>query len=290
VNAAGVVFIILAVVAVVGLVAWLVVRDRREKARIAAMSPEERELHEATKAHVVAVKSAEGALKSTQKTCDREYSQAEGALRGAEKIGTRALSSYGTVRLFEDRVQTQDGTAYFSQGNVDATVDTAGNLAVTKRATFTRMAAGGLLLGPIGAVAAGMGAPKKKMHDTRELYLMVETPTFGSVVQCQPDDGPKVRQFAMAISNACRSFPSLEQQRTNAIAEASARLADAQSRSAHAVQQAQLALQAATGDVGRISAAKAALGAAAPQLALPAGPAPTHWTSSPETLKGEVVD
>ena len=110
----------------------------------------------------------------------------------------------GKLELRYDCLKTPDGTAYFADGPTKTTVDTAGNLAVTKRATLTRMAAGGLLtlpFAPLGAVIAGAGFKKGKKLDTRELYLMIETPNFVSVNQFKPDEGKEVRKFAAKITN-----------------------------------------------------------------------------------------
>ena len=93
---------------------------------------------------------------------------------------------------------------------MDAAVDAAGNLAVTKRSTLTRMAAGGVLLGPVGLLGGGM-MKKTQKHDTRELYLLIETPTFVAALACKPDDGAKVRAFAAKVKTAYRSFPTQEQ-------------------------------------------------------------------------------
>jgi hypothetical protein len=104
--------------------------------------------------------------------------------------------------LYHDRLQTPHGTAYFSDGPVRATVDTAGNLAVGRRATLTRMAAGGLLFGALGAVVAGAGFKKDKRYDERELYLLVEAPKFASIGEFEPEYGAQVREFTVDLHNA----------------------------------------------------------------------------------------
>jgi len=57
--------------------------------------------------------------------------------------GPGCIHCIGDFKLYPDRLETPHGTARFSDGPVTATVDTAGNLAVGRRATLTRMAAGG---------------------------------------------------------------------------------------------------------------------------------------------------
>lgn len=45
---------------------------------------------------------------------------------------------------------------------------------------------------------------KKKKHDTRELYLAVETPDFMTVRQIDPNLGPRARSFVAQITTAAR--------------------------------------------------------------------------------------
>lgn len=108
----------------------------------------------------------------------------------------------GKFKLYTDRLQTPHGIAYFRDGPVAATVDTAGNLAVGRRATLTRMAAGGLLFGSLGAIVAGAGFKKDRVHDARELYLLIESPNLLSVGEFDPSKGAALRDFAVRINNA----------------------------------------------------------------------------------------
>jgi len=67
------------------------------------------------------------------------------------------------------------------------------------------MAAGGLLLGPLGALVAGAGFKKDRQYDMRELYLLVEAPAFASIGQFNPDTAAQVREFAFDVNNASRA-------------------------------------------------------------------------------------
>ncbi len=85
------------------------------------------------------------------------------------------------------------------------------------RATLTRMAAGGLLLGPVGAVLS-LGFKKHKNVDLRELYLLVEGPGYGTVVSCTPDQGLGARQFATRLNTAASQAVAQERMRPAQIA------------------------------------------------------------------------
>lgn len=79
-------------------------------------------------------------------------------------------------------------------GSIDggtATVDTAG--AIDKRITATR-----IVLTGVFALAW------RKKKDDRELYLLVEGPTFSMVARVDPKEGANTRKFAAAINTSAR--------------------------------------------------------------------------------------
>jgi hypothetical protein len=185
------------------------------------------------------VRSARGSLKHAERALAREVKTGEKAVEAAEKAHSRRvrqaeqtlsalrsstgarLASYRGITLFERWIKTPQGEGSLIGGQ--ATADTAGNLALSKRPTLTRMAAGGLLLGPVG-VLGSLAFQKKQMADKRELYLMVETGDFAAVVQCPADDGMKARQFAARINTAAIAASKAEVGRPEAIRQADARL------------------------------------------------------------------
>ena len=189
---------------------------------LAAMTPEERELYEAEKEYERSVKQAERELAWKTTKHKAKVWAAEGALKkareqGRDHLGTYWSKSYKKVDLWRDRIEVPlpDGSKkehHFENGSVMATVDTAGNLAVTKTGTLTRW----LAYGDTGASLF----KKTKKHDTRELYLMIEGPDFVSLVECKPDEGPRVREFAAKINNASKSAHLVSQAREEAIAQA----------------------------------------------------------------------
>lgn len=167
-------------------------------------------LSESEKEHERAVKEARSQLERAQKEYDKAVRAAEKRVADAQASGRRKLGSYKTVTLHEDRIVTADGSCDLSP-EVTATVDTAGNLQVNKRVTLTRWA----VAGPFA-----LAMRKKEKHDTRELWLLVETPNFASVLQCDTNDGAKVRELAAKITTSGRNAASIAQTRARAIEEA----------------------------------------------------------------------
>jgi hypothetical protein len=133
----------------------------------------------------------------------------------------RALGEYCGIRLWEYWITTPSG-----EGPVDgvkASCDTASNMVSTQRATLTRMAAGGLLLGPLGAVLS-LGFQKKDVQDHRELYLLIEAPTFASVVECPAQEGAKARKFAVLVNLAASTVEQTRAARPAQLAQVEADL------------------------------------------------------------------
>lgn len=225
------------------------------------MSPKQRGLYEAESEYKRAVKRAELELLKAKGAHKARVMLAERKLKKVQEQGQEQLGSYSgkdrkRVVLWADRVQVplDSGSAnvtyeehHFKNGPVEATVDTAGNLAVSKRATLARWAV-------YGSTYASL-FKKTEKHDTRELYLMVEGPDFASLVNCPPDDGPKVRAFAMQITTASKSAASVLQAREQAIAQATQEL-EAVRNDRAGIEAATKKLEAAKSDTKRLDAAR----------------------------------
>lgn len=171
--------------------------------------------------HAAAVRVAEKALAREQRQLAKSIRSAERELAELKDPKGRLLASYQGCLLHEMWISTPQGS-----GPVDgatAACDSASNLVVKSRATLTRMAAGGLVLGPLGAVLS-LGFKKHKTEDHRELYLLVEATTFASVTQCPSEDGLKARQFAAAVTSAGLNAGAIVSARPAAIAAATDRL------------------------------------------------------------------
>jgi len=170
----------------------------------------------------------------------RELGAADRAVRGAERARAsllaklqqridvlvdprgRRLAAFAGCILHEFVLITPGGQVPLD--DVEASVDTAGNLSVTKRATLTRMATGGLLLGGLGAVLS-LGFQKKEREDTRELYLLLDAGAASVVVQADPDAGAEVRRFASAVNAFASDVDARRRQRGQDLAEVRQELA-----------------------------------------------------------------
>src|SRR4051812_13894863 len=161
------------------------VSDARTRSQL---SPEEKErraaLRSADKEHRAELRSAYKNVERAEKDHRRAVHDAEKTVAKLQKPKT--LGRYRQTTLTEVTISGPGGSGQLTP-EVLATVDTAGNLAVTKRITLTRLAAGGIV--------GGLVFQKKQKHDSRELYLMVEGPDFAILQECSPEDGAKVRKL-----------------------------------------------------------------------------------------------
>ncbi|MCL6106110.1 MAG: hypothetical protein M1309_01980 [Actinobacteria bacterium] len=121
--------IIIALIGVALLAIWLVVflLDRAKQDRV-AMTPEQIELRVAEKEYTRAVKEAEKTYKATIKGLEKEVKQAEKAVSAANQMGQRKLAKFHAAALYEDRIETPQGTASFDAGAIQTEASPNGNL------------------------------------------------------------------------------------------------------------------------------------------------------------------
>lgn len=249
----GVVIILL--IAGIGVGAFLIFRNIKKKAqaKLDAMTPEERELHDAELEYSSAVKAAEKSLKLEEKAQNVRVKEAQKQVVAAQSLGSKRLGSYGGLTLTETNMFTSSATIPLTS-DITASVETAGNLAVKSRSTLTRIAAGGLLFGPAGAIVGGI-AKKSSNVDKRELYLLIEGSSFSELIVCKPDDGAKVRQFAIQIKQSAQAADSVREHRQIAIDQAKQNLEEVTADTV-ILDQAIASLESAKADTARIEAAK----------------------------------
>lgn len=155
-----------------------------------------------------AIKSTadEAELKGLRKELKRAERENMRAIRGrpVNRVSLRDVrEAMKAVTTFEGLTFDGSVLSYGGQSqNVESArvlVETAGQL--DRRTTLTRVAAGGFLFGPAGAV---VGALAKKKVDHRELYLVVDGDLYAWAVPVNPNKGAEARAFAAKVNTASR--------------------------------------------------------------------------------------
>lgn len=102
-------------------------------------------------------------------------------------------------------------------GGVHASVETAGNISVTRGRDLAAKAVGGALL-PGGIFL--FGNAKNTAHDNRELYLIVEGPDWAHTQAVDPAAGVATRQFAQALNLAAGKLEAAQPDESSSEADA----------------------------------------------------------------------
>lgn len=200
------------------------------------------EVREATARLRVAIDAFQGKIKerakgvkAAEKEGRRLISSADKALASASR---HALVAYaGKIRVFEHEVQTPQGTRPLDE-QVKFSVESAGNMSVTRRLTLTRAA----MLGPWSIFA-----PKATRHDVRELYFIAEHPEWSAVTPVNPDAGVGARQAAAAANVAARNASANRTARQAATEAARRRTQEAKSKAESLTREAESELARASG-------------------------------------------
>ncbi len=129
------------------------------------------------------------------------------------------IAEYQNITLYKDRIEG-DGRTISLKHDVQASVECGGQITYTPvlsggkdRPTLTRVAAGGLIAGPIGAVV-GMTAQKKQgfktdvqTNDDRTVILTIASSKEGYITRTlSGTEEAKARNFATQILNALIDF------------------------------------------------------------------------------------
>jgi hypothetical protein len=131
---------IVAAVGVVMFAAWFLMK-RSSNGPKTVLSPEQIELREADKEYARAVKEAEKMYRGTIKSLEKDVRAAEKAVKAAVEMGQKRVAKYQTVTLYEDRLETPQGTVAFESAGVQTEVDANGNLNIIT-AAFTSQTPG----------------------------------------------------------------------------------------------------------------------------------------------------
>jgi hypothetical protein len=192
--AIGLAVVVLVIVLGVTVAVHMRNRTPQDTARRADLRSARGELREAERARTASLKTSQKSLSAAEKDYGKSVNAAEQALAQLTDPDGPKLARYGGMTLYERAIHTPNGRS--SLAGATATVDTAGNLTVTKRVTATRLVTGGIV--------GGLLFKKKETHDSRELYLLMETDELSSAVECPPDDGVAARAFAARIETAAK--------------------------------------------------------------------------------------
>lgn len=256
--------------------AFLLVKQRRDASGIskeqrAELRDAKRQLRQVNADHSASIRAAERDIIRATKSYKQRIDAAQKQLDGLQDPRGRKLATFQKHTLYEHAIVTPNGESNLE--GVRADVDTAGNLTTKSRSTLTRMAAGGLLLGPLGSILS-MGLKKTKEIDKRELYLLVDAPSAPSVVQCPPDEGLKAREFATKVNSAATAEATYRQQLPTLLDQARQELRAAKDATGP-VESAQAELARATNDPDALAAIeRAQRQLAAVEGALPTGEKP----------------
>jgi hypothetical protein len=196
-----------------------VVRHRRKLEAVRALPDEQREWYDTMRASLKTLKQERSAYK-------QRVRKAKGVLEAAKRPAK--LSSVAGATLYDTEIKVNGRSIEYSS-DLRASVDATGNIAVKSRTTATRVVAGTVVAGPVGALV-GAVAQKNKVVDAKELYLLLEDSTWAEVVKCPSEQGQQVRAFAQQVNLAAPAVDGARERRRSAVAAARSALVQAESQ------------------------------------------------------------
>ena len=192
---------VVAIVGVILVIIWVVLFfiNRSSQNRV-PLTPEQIELREAEKEYSRSVREAEKTYKKTIKGLEKEVKQAEKAVSAANKMGQQKLAKFHAAALYEDRIETPQGTAQFDAGAIQTEASPNGNLNIRAE----------------GFQSLIEGKPEQ-FEKARE---------FSSKLQTALSDWPKIKEDKrQAISKATTELEEAKRNQETGAAEAEAILA-----------------------------------------------------------------
>lgn len=158
-------------------------------------------------------------IKQSRKTTGKQIAEKVDKLKSTNLLGT-----FSGVALYKDRIEG-DGrviplgsdvqVALESHGEISYTPLTSGG---TARPTLTRMAVGGMIAGPLGAVIGGTAQKQKgikttvQTNDNRTVVLTIASEKNGYITRTAPGmDEAAARDFVTKILNAKVDYPKFKQ-------------------------------------------------------------------------------
>lgn len=177
---------------------------------------------ESARARAIALEQA--ILTKAEKSYRERCVAAKSQLQYLEDANGRQIARYRGVVLYERAILFKKSASRIV--GVHAAVQATGGVSLYKKGTLTRVVTGGVVLGPIGALAGGTLFKKKKSVDTREVYLTIDTEDFTESISCPGADQGGAQRFAAKVNTAAKQAVKLEQDRPAAVNRARRALAD----------------------------------------------------------------
>ena len=150
--------------------------------------------------------------------------------QSAYEAKKREINSYGLIQefhgiyLYRDQI-IGDGRSIKLDSNVQVAVESDGQISYTtevkgggSRPTLTRIAAGGLIAGPLGAVIGATAQKKKKTqtvthaYDNRVVTLTIASNDGYISRSWNGDDPASARSFATTVMNAVADYPKIKKE------------------------------------------------------------------------------
>jgi hypothetical protein len=123
------------------------------------------------------------------------------------KQAARLSNRSSSIKVYEDSIVANKNW-HLLTSDVEVTLDTAGNISHTRRHTITRFAA----LGPLSVFT-----PKNIKSDDRELFILLEGPTWAEVVKVDKDKQKAARELVQTIKLAVRSVDNAKRVRSDRV-------------------------------------------------------------------------